>query len=70
MHYSYLNAKNETYFLHMQDVQLRNGVITQRIYFFCKKKRNSPSAEPVVDLPDGMRVIEVGSGLPLLKKVR
>ncbi len=66
MAYSTTNRRQETYFLHARDVELRNHH-AQRIYFFAKSEQ--PGAIDAV--PDGYEVVEnPRTGLPVLRKSR
>ena len=61
---SYINSKEQTYFLHTKEVLLKNGR-EQRIYFFGKQIK-----EGAIDaLPDGFMIKEnTQTGLPVLKR--
>ena len=64
MAYSYTNAKDRTYYLHMRETTLKSGN-TQTIYFFAKDIREDSSLDAV---PEGYVVSETKNGLPVLKK--
>lgn len=64
MAYSYTNAKDRTYYLHMRETTLKSGN-TQTIYFFAKDVREEGSLDAV---PEGYVVSETKNGLPVLKK--
>ncbi len=64
MAYSYTNAKDRTYYLHMRETTLKSGN-TQTIYFFAKDIREDDSLDAV---PEGYVVSETKNGLPVLKK--
>lgn len=65
MAFSYKNAKDQTYFLHMRDVILRGSGKKQRIYFFARVTGKGSLDE----VPAGYKVIEnKRTGLPVLKK--
>ena len=62
--YAYTNSKGQTYYLHGQDVTLKNGRV-QKIYFFARDVR--PGALEAV--PAGFKVSETSkTGMPVLKK--
>jgi hypothetical protein len=62
--FSYTNGKGQSYYLHTQEVTLKNGRV-QRIYFFARDVR-SGSLEAV---PAGYKVVETKrTGMPVLKK--
>ena len=64
--YSYTNSKGDIYYLHAQDVTLKNGRL-QQIFYFCKNERENT----INELPAGYEIVESErTGLPLLKKVR
>ena len=61
---SYVNSKDQTYFLHTKDVLLKNGR-EQRIYFFAKQVKDGA----LDALPDGFMIKEnLQTGLPVLKR--
>ncbi len=63
MTYKFTNSKGNDYFLHGRDTKLRNGK-EQRIYFFAKSVKDG-----ALDLlPDGYKVSETQTGLPVLQK--
>jgi hypothetical protein len=64
MAYSYTNAKDRTYYLHMRETTLKSGN-TQTIYFFAKEIKDEGSLDAV---PAGYVVSETKNGLPVLKK--
>lgn len=60
--FSYINARNKTYYLHSRDVRLRNTQGTYTIYYF------STDPKKAIAMPEGKMVIEnERSGLPFLK---
>lgn len=64
MAYSYTNAKGQTYYLHTQQVTLKNGKV-QTIYFFARAVR--PGSLDKV--PAGYEVMETKrTSMPVLKK--
>ena len=66
MAYSTTNRRQETYFLHARDIELRNHH-SQRIYFFAKSEK--PGA--IEEIPDGYEVVENSrTGLPVLRKIK
>ncbi len=66
MAFSTINRRQETYFLHARDIELRNHH-SQRIYFFAKSEK--PGA--IDSIPDGYEVVEnARTGLPVLRKVK
>ncbi|MDX1416365.1 MAG: hypothetical protein R3293_19355 [Candidatus Promineifilaceae bacterium] len=64
MAYSYTNAKDRTYYLHMRETTLKSGN-KQTIYFFAKEVKDEGALDAV---PDGYVVSETKNGLPVLKK--
>jgi len=63
--YSYTNKKGQTYYLHTQEVTLKNGR-KQRIFFFARDVRPGSSLPAV---PEGYKVVETQrTGMPVLKK--
>ncbi len=65
MAYTYVNAKNQKFYLYTQDVTLRGSGRKQRIYYF--KKNLGENA--LDDVPQGYTVVEnQRTGLPVLKK--
>ncbi len=64
MAYSYTNAKDRTYYLHMRETTLKSGN-TQTIYFFAKEIKDEGALDEV---PAGYVVSETKNGLPVLKK--
>ena len=66
MTYSTTNRRDETYFLHARDIELRNHH-PQRIYFFAKTEKIGA----IDRIPDGYEVVEnARTGLPVLRKVK
>ena len=64
--YSYVNSKDQTYYLHGKDVTLKNGRV-QRIYFFARDVREG---EALTEVPAGYVVSETTrTGMPVLRKV-
>lgn len=64
MAYSYTNAKDKTYYLHMRETTLKSGN-KQTIYFFAKEVKDEGALDAV---PKGYVVSETKNGLPVLKK--
>jgi hypothetical protein len=64
MAFSYMNAKNVTYYLHGKKVTLKNGR-AQQIYYFARDVR----PEALNAVPAGYTVVETKrTGMPVLKK--
>ncbi len=64
MAYSFTNSKGKTYFLHCKKVTSKSGS-TRDLFFFAGDLRPDFAVEQV---PDGKHVVEMKSGLPVLKK--
>jgi len=64
MVYSFKNSKGKEYFLHVKKVQRASGKETE-LYFFSTDVRKGQEVESV---PAGKTVVELASGLPVLKK--
>ena len=64
MAYSFTNSKGKTYFLHCKKVTSKSGS-TRDLFFFAGDLRPEFAVEEV---PDGKHVVEMKSGLPVLKK--
>jgi len=63
--FGYTNSKGQTYYLHTQDVTLKNGRV-QTIYFFARDVRENGALEAV---PEGYYVKETKrTGMPVLAK--
>jgi hypothetical protein len=65
MSYSFTNSKGKTYFLHCKKVASSSGK-TRDLYFFAGDMRPEFA---VNEIPDGKQVVEMESGLPVLKKI-
>ena len=65
MAYSFTNSKGKTYFLHRKQVTSKSGS-TRDLYFFAGDLRPDFAVDEV---PEGKEVVEMKSGLPVLKKV-
>jgi hypothetical protein len=63
MAFAYENSKGNTYYLHSQETQLKNGG-TQTIYYFAKTVKDTA----IDAVPAGYEVSESRNGLPVLKK--
>jgi len=66
MAYSFKNSKGKTYYLHCKKVGSASGK-TRELYFFAGDLRPEFAVDNV---PDGKKVIELDSGLPVLKKFK
>ena len=64
MAYSYKNSKGKEYFLHVTKVKRASGKETE-LYFFAPDGRKG---KEVAAVPEGKEVVELASGLPVLKK--
>ncbi|MEA3326074.1 MAG: hypothetical protein U9R53_02015 [Chloroflexota bacterium] len=64
MAYSFTNSKGKTYFLHCKQVSSSSGK-TRDLFFFAGDLRQDIAVDQV---PEGKHVIEMKSGLPVLKK--
>ena len=65
MAYSFTNSKGKTYFLHKKTVVSKTGK-ARDLYFFAGDLRPEFAVDNV---PDGKYVVEMKSGLPVLKKM-
>lgn len=65
MAYSFKNSKGKEYFLHMKKVVRASGKETE-LYYFSTDLRKGQEVEKV---PAGKTVVELASGLPVLKKI-
>ena len=65
MAYSFTNSKGKTYFLHRKQVTSSAGK-TRDLYFFAGDLRPELAVDEV---PHGKHVVEMKSGLPVLKKL-
>jgi hypothetical protein len=63
MPYTYTNAKGQAYTLHRTEAKLPNGQ-TRVLHYFSREVK----AGAVEAVPEGYRVTEAATGLPLLKK--
>ncbi|MCL4528938.1 MAG: hypothetical protein M1282_05960 [Chloroflexi bacterium] len=64
MAYSFTNSKGVTYYLHTKRQQAASG--KERVLFFFAKEIKEGVLESV---PTGYTVVEMKTGLPVLKKV-
>jgi hypothetical protein len=64
MAFSFTNSKGKTYFLHRKTVVSKSGS-SRDLYFFAGDLRPEFAVDNV---PAGKHVIEMKSGLPVLKK--
>jgi hypothetical protein len=65
MAYSFTNSKGKTYFLHKKMVTSKSGS-TRDLYFFAGDLRPEFAVD---NIPAGKHVVEMKSGLPVLKKL-
>ncbi len=65
MAFTFTNSKGKTYFLHCKEVKSSTGK-TRDLYFFAGDLRPEIA---VNEVPAGKQVVELASGLPVLKKV-
>ena len=66
MAYSFTNSKGKKYFLHSKTIKRASGKETT-LYFFAGDLRPEFSVDMV---PAGKTVVELASGLPVLKNVK
>jgi hypothetical protein len=65
MAYSFTNSKGKTYFLHRKQVVSKSGK-SRDLYFFAGDLRPEFA---INEVPAGKKVVELASGLPVLKKL-
>ena len=65
MAYSFTNSKGKTYFLHRKEVTSKSGK-TRDLFYFAGDLRPEFAIDAV---PAGKQVVEMKSGLPVLKKI-
>ncbi|MHA1279843.1 MAG: hypothetical protein ACTSQ8_21785 [Candidatus Helarchaeota archaeon] len=65
MAYSYINSKGKAYHLHCKKVESSSGK-TRELFFFAGDVRPEFAVD---EIPAGKKVIELDSGLPVLKKI-
>ncbi len=64
--FTHKNSQGTTYYLNVQEVQLRNGG-KSIVYFFSKTSRGTS----IADLPSGYEIVESPrSHMPVLKKTK
>lgn len=63
MPYKYKNSKGNEYILHERRTKLRNGK-EQTLYYFSKEEK----AGALERVPEGYRVTETATGLPVLQR--
>ncbi len=66
MAYSFTNSKGKTYYLHCKKVGSASGK-TRDLYFFAGDLRPESAIDAI---PAGKKVVELDSGLPVLKKIQ
>lgn len=64
MAYSFKNSKGKEYFLHLKKVKRASGKDTE-LYYFSTDIRKGQEVDSV---PEGKVVVELDTGLPVLKK--
>ncbi len=64
MAFTFTNSKGTKYFLHAKTVERKGGSKGQ-LFFFSKELRQ---ADALNEVPSGYTVIEMKTGLPVLKK--
>ena len=65
MAFTFKNSKGTEYYLHSKKVQRASGKETE-LFFFARDIRKGQEVEEV---PAGKKVVELASGLPVLKKI-
>lgn len=65
MAFTFKNSKGTEYYLHLKKVQRASGKETELYYF----SRDIRKGQEVEEVPAGKKVIELASGLPVLKKI-
>lgn len=65
MAYKFTNSKGKTYFLHRKQTKTSTGKVRD-LYFFAGDLRPEFAVDEV---PAGKHVVEMASGLPVLKKL-
>jgi hypothetical protein len=63
MPYKYKNSKGNEYILHARTTKLRNGK-EQTLYYFAKEQKDGA----LESIPNGYRVTETATGLPVLQR--
>lgn len=64
MAYKFTNSKGKDYFLHVKTVKRASGKETELFYFATDVRKG----QEVEKVPAGKSVVELASGLPVLKK--
>jgi hypothetical protein len=64
MAYGFTNSKGVTYYLHTKKSVTKSGKTRQLFYFSKEQKDGTMDA-----VPSGYKVVEMKTGLPVLKKV-
>mgnify|MGYP001767412669 CR=1 FL=1 len=64
MAFAFKNSKGKTYFLHTKKIQRAGGKETTLFYFAAEARPN----EALDAVPAGYKVVEMKSGMPVLKK--
>ena len=64
MAYSFTNSKGKTYYLHCKKITSKSGS-TRDLFFFAGDLRSEFAVDEV---PAGKKVVEMDTGLPVLKK--
>ena len=64
MAYTYTNSQGKKYYLHVKKVERASGKTTE-LYYFSTDQRKGQEVDKV---PAGKVVVELKSGLPVLKK--
>jgi hypothetical protein len=65
MAYKFTNSKGKEYFLHVKTVKRASGKETELFYFATDIRKG----QEVEKVPAGKTVVELASGLPVLKKI-
>jgi hypothetical protein len=65
MAYKFKNSKGKDYFLHVKTVKRASGKETELFYFATDIRKG----QEVEKIPAGKTVVELASGLPVLKKI-
>ena len=65
MAFSFKNSKGKEYFLHVKKVTRASGKETELYYF----STDLHKGQEVDQVPAGKTVVELASGLPVLKKI-
>lgn len=64
MAFKFTNSKGKEYFLHVKTVKRASGKETELFYFATDVRKG----QEVEKVPAGKEVVELASGLPVLKK--